>query len=174
MSAWVYVNGTITLSPMGRTQAEKRYILDTVLAHLPLVTGSERDMNTYVIQKKGYNSSSSHDEYGYRTDNLTDGYGSKCRRRGSLRVQDEYILVIDGSLRDREFEETFKELVKYLCRLSDRIAVDDVFVKINAYDREKIITNKNDSFGDMYTYPSWSFGGEKDNYNWCEHLMWSE
>ena len=43
MSWWTYINGTITVSPMGRTQAEKRYILETVLDHLPLVTGSERD-----------------------------------------------------------------------------------------------------------------------------------
>ena len=51
VSFWTYVNGTITVSPMGRTQAEKRYILDTVLEHLPLVTGSEGDMDTYNIHK---------------------------------------------------------------------------------------------------------------------------
>lgn len=51
MSSWTYITGTITVSPIGRTQAEKRYILDTVLAHLPIVSGSERDMNVYVIQK---------------------------------------------------------------------------------------------------------------------------
>lgn len=50
MSYWTYVNGTVIVSPMGRTQAEKRYILDTVLSHLPRVTGSEGDMNVYVIQ----------------------------------------------------------------------------------------------------------------------------
>lgn len=43
MSWWTHINDTITASPMGRTQAEKRYILETVLDHLPLVTGSERD-----------------------------------------------------------------------------------------------------------------------------------
>ena len=37
MSYWTYVNGTVIVSPMGRTQAEKRYILDTVLSHLPRV-----------------------------------------------------------------------------------------------------------------------------------------
>ena len=51
MSNWSYIQGTITASPIGRTQAQKRYILDTVLAHLPIVSGSERDMNVYVIQK---------------------------------------------------------------------------------------------------------------------------
>lgn len=56
MSYWTYVNGTVIVSPMGRTQAEKRYILDTVLSHLPRVIGSEGDMNVYVIQKSGFNS----------------------------------------------------------------------------------------------------------------------
>lgn len=64
MSSWVYINGTITVSPIGCTQAQKRYILDTVLAHLPIVSGSEKDMDVYVIQKNGHNSSCSHDEFG--------------------------------------------------------------------------------------------------------------
>lgn len=64
MSSWTYIQGTITVSPIGRTQAEKRYILDTVLAHLPIVSGSEKDMDVYVIQKNGHNSSCSCDEFG--------------------------------------------------------------------------------------------------------------
>ena len=69
MSYWTYINGTITVRPMGRTQPEKRYILETVLNHLPRVTGSEGDMNTYIIQKNGYNSSCSCDEFGEVTNN---------------------------------------------------------------------------------------------------------
>ena len=72
MSWWTYLHGTVTVRPMGRTQAEKRYILDTVLEHLPLVTGSERDMNVYVIQKNGESSSCSCDEFGESTNNLVD------------------------------------------------------------------------------------------------------
>ena len=82
MSWWTYVYGTIVVSPAGRTQAEKRYVLDTVLDHVPRVTGSEGDMNVYVIQKKGYDSSSSCDEFGQRTNNLIDRYGHKSRRNG--------------------------------------------------------------------------------------------
>lgn len=63
MSSWTYINGTITAEPLGRTQAEKRYILETVLNHLPRVTGSKGDMDVYIIQKNGYNSSLSHDEF---------------------------------------------------------------------------------------------------------------
>ena len=135
MSMWTYINGTITVSPMGRTQAEKRYILDTVLKHLPVVTGSERDMNVYVIQKNGYNSSSSCDEFGYSTNNLTDSHGSKSQRYGYLRIQDEYILVVNGSFRDREFEQTLQEFNKWICRLAKRISVEDVLVEIKGYER---------------------------------------
>lgn len=42
MSLWTHINGTITIDAIGRTQAENKYILDTILEHLPLVTGSEK------------------------------------------------------------------------------------------------------------------------------------
>ena len=41
MSFWSYVRGMIEVYPMGRTQAEMRYILETVLSHLPPVTEYE-------------------------------------------------------------------------------------------------------------------------------------
>lgn len=41
MSSWTYVQGLIELDVPGRTQAEKNYILQTVIDHLPKVTGSE-------------------------------------------------------------------------------------------------------------------------------------
>lgn len=169
MSWWTYVNGTITVSPMGRTQAEKRYILDTVLEHLPLVTGSEKDMNVYIIQKNGHNSSSSCDEFGYSTNNLTDSYGDKSRRHGWLRTQDEYILVINGSFRDRMFDQTLQEFNKWLCRLAKRISVEDVLVEIKGYDENILIRNTNDVYEKMFEDPSWS--NEKSE-NWCEYLMW--
>lgn len=114
MSSWTYIHGTITASPIGRTQAQKRYILDTVLAHLPIVYGSEKDMDVYVIQKNGHNSYCSCDEFGERTNNLVDRYGNRIRSRGMLCTQDEYILVVDGALRDREFNQTYREFAKWL------------------------------------------------------------
>lgn len=173
MSWWTYINGTVNVEPMGRTQAEKRYILDTVLDHLPLVTGSERDMNVYVIQKNGYNSCSSHDEFGQMTNNLIDGYGQKSRRRGSLQTQDSYILVVNGSLRDRVFEDTFREFQKWLCRLAKRVDVDDVMVEIKGYRRRAMIRNTNDCYSKMFEEPTWCKGKKDDlEPNWCEYLMW--
>lgn len=180
MSSWTYINGTVVVSPMGRTQAEKRYILDTVLEHLPQVTGSEKDMNVYVIQKAGYNSSSSRDEFGEVTNNLTDDYGDRSRRCGWLRTQSEYILVVEGAFRDRLFDQTYKEFQNWLCRLAKRISVEDVVVEVKGYKKNHIITNPELSnskywgtvYGQMFESPSWSLANKDKEPNWCEYLMW--
>lgn len=178
MSYWTYINGTITVSPIGRTQAEKRYVLDTVLEHLPRVTGSEGDMNVYTIQKKGHNCSSSSDEFGQVTNNLVSRYGNKSRN-GWLNTQDEYILVVDAALRDREFKQTYREFVKWIVRLGKRVMIEDVLVEINGYDKSSIIRNDNVKskknswkkvFDDIFEDPTWvNEGGEP---NWCEFMLW--
>lgn len=171
MSYWTYVNGTITVSPMGRTQAEKRYILETILDHLPFVTGSERDMNVYIVQKNGHNSSSSHTEFG-------EYGGYRKWKTLSTKIQREYILVVDGSLRDRTFDQTYREFQNWLCRLAKRISVEDVIVEVKAYEKYAIIRNPNVQrkkeyntvYGQMFEHPSWSNGtGEP---TWCEYLLW--
>jgi len=174
MSLWTYINGTITVEPMGRTQAEERYILETVLNHLPLVTGSEKDMDVYIIQKNGTNSSSSCDEYGECTNNLVNRYGCHDHEEGWLRVQREYILVVNGSFRDREFDETFHEFMNWLCRLAKRVSIEDILVRIYGYDKEYVINDKcdyNSPYSRMIEYPSWcqESNGEPC---WAEHLMW--
>ena len=172
MSYWTHIDGKIIVSPMGRTQAEKRYILETVLNHLPLVTGSEGDMNVYIIQKNGTNCSSSCDEYGQTSDHLTDTYGYHDRN-GWLRVQEEYILVIDESLRDRRFDDTFREFMKWLCRLSKRVWVKDVLVRINDYEKQYLINEFgfDSPYSNMEEDPSWSKESNGEPC-WCEHLMW--
>ena len=52
MSWWTYIHGTIVVSPTGRTQAEKRYVLDTVLDHLPRVTGFRKGYGCICNSKK--------------------------------------------------------------------------------------------------------------------------
>ena len=159
MSNWSYIHGTIVVSPMGRTQAEKRYILETVLNHLPQVYGSEGNMDVYVIQKNGTNMSSSSDEFGEDTNNLD---------RGWLRVQTEYILVVDGSLRDTVAKETYRSFQNWLCRLAKRMDISDVQVKITDYF-DKFIVDDASSYREMFEEPSWS---DEDSKNWCEYLMW--
>lgn len=174
MGYWTYINGNIVVSPMGRTQAEKRYILETVLDHLPFVTGSKRNMSVYIIQKDGYNSSSSHTEFG-------EWGGYKNWKTLSTKMQDEYILVVDGSLRNRGFEQAFKEFQKWLCRLAKRIDIGDVLVEIKGHERSSIIKNPNlqgkrlfeTVYGQMNEKPTWYYNdGEIHEPNWCEYLMW--
>lgn len=179
MSYWTYINGTVTVSPMGRTQAEKRYILETVLNHLPRVTGSEGDMNVYIIQKNGYNSSCSCDEFGDRTNNLKDRYGNKSYDKGWLQTQDEYILVVDAALRDREFEQTYKEFIKWFIRLCKRVDYRNVLVEIKGYGKSTIIKNRNiqrkkysyrSVFDELFESPSWN--NDTGEVNWTEFMMW--
>lgn len=163
MSLWTYIRGTITVTPMGRSQAEKRYILDTVLAHLPKVTGLEENMNIYVIQKNGFNESCSHDEFGQYSE-LGDGWHL-------FKAQTKYIIVVDADLRNRFFERTMKEFSNWLCRLSKRVDVNDVLVEVSDdLDRSYMFRNKNDVFGEMFEWPSWCDKGES---NWCEFMMWN-
>lgn len=164
MSAWTYITGIITVYPMGRTQPEKRYILDTILEHLPRVTGSEQDMHVHVIPKHGYNCSSSHNEFG------------EPIPWNRNRTQDKYFVVIEASLRDRYFEETLRELNKWLNRLAKRAGIDELLVKLEGYGmsswqwKELIISNPK-PYEQMAEWPSWT---DKANGEpmWCEYLMW--
>lgn len=176
MSYWTEVNGTITVAPMGRTQSEKRYILETVLDHLPRVTGSEGDMDVYVIQKNGFDCSSSHTEFG-------EWGGYKNWKTLSTEMQSEYILVVNAALRDREFEQTYREFMKWLVRLCKRVGCEDVLVEVKGYDKSTIIKNRNiqrkkysfkSVFDDLFEEPSWynRKNGEHKEPNWCEYLMY--
>lgn len=166
MSYWTYVRGVIDVKPMGRTQPEKRYILDTILEHLPEVTGSERNMHVNVIQKPGYNSSCSDNEFGEPV------------RRGRVEMQDTYHIVIDGDLRDRIFEETLRELNKWLNRLAKRANISDICIKLTGYKMNStkyepttIIISDPRPYRQMAEWPSWC---EESNGEpaWCEYLMW--
>lgn len=164
MSAWTYIEGVITTVPMGRTQPEKRYILDTILEHMPKVTGSEGDMHVHVIQKHGYNSSSSHNEFG----EWIPGQDN--------RTQTDYLIVLEAALRDRYFEETLRELNKWLNRFAKRAGIETILVKLSGYgmstwQRKEIIISNPKPYEKMMEWPSWSdrSGGEPA---WCEYLMW--
>lgn len=148
MSSWTHVQGLIELDVPGRTQAEKNYILQTVIDHLPKVTGSEKPMNVYTIQTAGYDSWQNFDEFYNRVEDF--------------KTQSRYFLVLDGNLRDRYYEDTFKELNKFLNRLGKRLMVDSVRVRLYNYERSHIFTNKNDCYGKMF---------ENDN-PWYNYLMW--
>lgn len=153
MSSWTYVRGLIELDVPGRTQAEKNYILQTVIDHLPKVTGSEKSMNIYTIQTAGHDSWQNFDEFYNRVEDF--------------KTQSRYFLVLDGNLRDRYYEDTFKELNKFLNRLGKRLMVDSVYVRLYNYEHSHIFTNKNNCYGNMfdsedpwYNYLMWEFEDE--------------
>ena len=163
MSWWTQVLGVIEVIAPGRTQAECRYLVDTVLDHMPLVTGSEGCTHAQAIQRDGYNSSSSHDEFCMKTNNLTDYYGDKSRRRGFLQTQTNYLIVIDGSLRDRMFNETKHELMKWLCRLAKRLIVHNISITLAGDTGHLVITDPEPYF-EMYECD--------DELCWTDYLMW--
>lgn len=44
MSRWTYVTGVIEVDTCARSDAEAMYLAQTVVSHLPGITGSERDV----------------------------------------------------------------------------------------------------------------------------------
>ena len=156
MSWWTYVNGLIMVEPAGCTQPEKRYVLETVLAHLPKVTGSEEDMTVHIIQKEGYSGSANFNEF------------FETVYREDFKTQDCYYLILEGQFRDRMYEQTFRELNKFLNRLAKRVYVDDILIRLTGWDKEIVISNS-DPYQDLYDY---SADSNKDEPAWWEYLLW--
>jgi hypothetical protein len=155
MSIWSYVHGAIEVEPRGRTQAEKEYILKTVLSHLPRVNGSEEPMRVYINETKGYNVSCNHDEF-LNSSNLGTGYPRK------FETQSVYLVTILGYLRDVEYDEAIRMFTAWMCRFSKRILIEDCIVKIECEDKQKIFTNNNRVYTDMFEYED----------SWTDYLMW--
>lgn len=177
MSDWTYINGVITVEPFGRTQPEKRYILDTILEHLPYVAGSEGGMETYIIQKNGYDCTSGADEFGKVTTNAKDLYGNRegNDNHGWFRTQSLYFIVVDGALRDTCFTETLKSFMKWLCRLAKRLEIVDINVSISGWNfgceyKKIVLTNTTDVYKKMQENPSWC--NDIGEPAWAEYLMW--
>ena len=156
MSWWTYVNGLIMVEPAGCTQPEKRYVLETVLAHLPKVTGSEEDMKIHIVQKEGYSGSANFNEF------------FETVYREDFKTQDCYYLILEGQFRDRMYEQTFRELNKFLNRLAKRVYVDDILIRLTGWDKEIVISNS-DPYQNMYEY---SADSNKDEPAWWEYLLW--
>lgn len=156
MSWWTYVNGLIMVEPAGCTQPEKRYVLETVLAHLPKVTGSEEDMKIHIVQKEGYSGSANFNEF------------FETVYREDFKTQDCYYLILEGQFRDRMYEQTFRELNKFLNRLAKRVYVNDILIRLTGWDKEIVISNSG-PYQDMYEY---SADSNKDEPAWWEYLLW--
>jgi hypothetical protein len=105
---------------------------------------------------------------------LTNLHGVKDQKKGWLRKQSLYVLTVSGSLRDCTFDPTLKSFMNWLCRLSKRLDVESVLVRIWEGDR-KIVINEYDyanKYEAMYESPSWSSDNPDRIPCWWEHLMW--
>ena len=154
MSMWTYIIGTIRVSVPGRTSAETKYILEMILYHLPQVTGSENDMDISILLSDYSYISDDEDEFGNRTETV------KCN---GFRINTDYLLVLEGNLRDRTFDRTKRDFIKWLYRLAKRIEVGDICVKISdRTDHELGITDAV-PFSEMYEMPP-------DNSMWIEKI----
>ena len=121
MRSWTHILGTVRAIARGRTQAECSYFMETVLSHLPRIEGSEGGMQAYLVRCDGHNSSDSVDELDNHS-NLGDPYF------GTFNTQTEYLITLNGHLRDTYIEETYRELVRWVYRLAKRVAVQSVMV----------------------------------------------
>lgn len=95
--------------------------------------------------------------------NAWQNFDEFYNRVRDFKTQSRYFLVLDRSLRDRCYEETFKELNKFLNRLAKRICIESMYVDLlGTFPQSHIFTNKNDCYGKMF---------ENDN-PWYNYLMW--
>lgn len=163
MSYWTHIDGTIKVCPPGETQAEKRYVLETVLAHLPQVTGSEGNMHIHIVQEYGYDCSSTVNEFCEPM--IYKGFGTNL-----LRTQSTYILALEADLRDREFDQTFREFNKWITRLAKRLYIRKVLVRIDDENHEHIFSNS-EAYADLAEPCSW-FEESDGEPAWTEYLRW--
>lgn len=165
MSHWTYVSGIVEVRPIGNTQPQKRYILDTVLEHLPVVSGSEDNMKVHVVQQYGHDCSSSCNEFDEPLWPRQD-----ADNNGWLETQSCYTLVLEANLRDREFDETKRELNKWLNRLAKRVYVTDILVKLSDRRRTLVLDNP-EPYSDMTEPFSWNLESDGEP-AWVEYLLW--
>lgn len=137
MSYWTYVRGTITVMPISDT------VLDNVLASLPHVNGSEGGISIYAAPK-------SHE--------TLKVHGRKGRIKSFDELPAEYVLVVEGNLRDTHFDRTLRDFTKWMCRLAKRIEVSHTLVEISDHRRTYIIDNNNGAYSNMYIEPSYHKG----------------
>lgn len=154
MSSWTYVTGVIEVDTFGRSDAEAMYMAQTVVNHLPRITGSEGCAKFYLSRPDGYCASSNVDEFHKASNLFNDKY------RCCFVIQPKVLITIQGSLRDRLFGQTLKETTKMLARLSAKLYVSDCLVKVQSDMNEKFI----------FDNPRWI--QHREVTDWCRNLLW--
>ena len=138
MSAWTYVHGMLEVDTFAQTSAEAIFKVQTVIDHLPQITGSEGPARFTVVPRLGHNTSSNCDELEHRSNlGVRHGFREYC----SFEAQTRVLLMLCGELRDRYFEQTLRETTKCLARLSTRADVLNCLVRVSSYEKEYIFND---------------------------------
>lgn len=154
MSCWTYVSGVIEVDTFARSDAEAIYLAQTVVNHLPRITGSERNVEYHLSRPSGYYVSSNVDEFDQHS-NLYDD-----RHFRMFTTQDRILITIHGNLRDRMFKQTLRETTKMLSRLSSRLWVLNCLVRVKSDMDETFI----------FDNPEWVRCREITD--WASSLLW--
>lgn len=124
MSMWTYVRGMILADTYALYTPAALYRAQSVIDHLPRITGSEGSAEFYVTGRRGYNIVSYCDEL-FQQSNLGGGrFGDR------FESQSEVLITICGNLRDRTFHQTLHETTKALSRLASRLDVETCLVSV--------------------------------------------
>lgn len=84
-------------------------------------------------------------------------------------VKNNFNIIIEGELRDRELSQTYRELVRWLCRLAKRLLVSDVSIKCCDNDKMLLLSDPQ-PFSEMSEVPSWN--SKSGGIAWWEYLFW--
>lgn len=121
MSLWTYVNGVVEIDCTDESQSLIETKIKNVLKDLPVVRGSERDMEVHIIQHNGKNF------FTTDSDNIP------------IELQTRYSLVLVGDLRDSILEDTNKLFNEWLNELSKKLFIDSVLVSITDHENQILI-----------------------------------
>lgn len=124
MSKWTNVTGIIKANTYCGSSAKSLYYAQDTIDHLPRITGSEGSASVHVMLADGYNVISNMDNWGQRA-NLGNG------NNGDYEYQSRVLITIDGSLRDRDFNQTLRETSRCLFRLGRHMPIDRMLVMVS-------------------------------------------
>lgn len=145
--------GVIEVDTFAQSDAEAMYLAQTVVNHLPRITGSERDVEFHLAKPTGYCSSSNVDEFGQQSNLYNDD------SRHLFVTQERILITIYGNLRDRMFKRTLRETTKMLARLSSRLWIRNCFVRVKS------------DMGDTFIFDNPSWIHDRDLTDWTQKLQ---
>lgn len=125
MSMWCFVHGIIVADTFADYTPAALYRTQSVVDHLPRITGSEGPAQFYVTTKRGHNVFMCGLDELHQRSNLGDGrYGDH------FRAQSQVLISICGELRDRWLPQTLPEVTKALSRLASRLSINTCLVSV--------------------------------------------